>query len=69
MRDVDDRPISNIGQGLQGVIPNLNITFSDGHPGATANLNVRGFTSINRGSPWSSSTECPATSTISTRRT
>jgi len=51
MRDVDDRPISNIGQGLQGVIPNLNITFSDGHPGATANLNVRGFTSINRGSP------------------
>ncbi|HXO76772.1 MAG TPA: SusC/RagA family TonB-linked outer membrane protein, partial [Puia sp.] len=46
-----DRPIGNVGQGLQGVVPNLNITFNDGHPGATANLNIRGFTSINGGAP------------------
>ncbi len=48
---LEDRPISNVGQALQGVIPNLNITFNDGHPGSTANLNIRGYTSINGGSP------------------
>ncbi|MHB1177641.1 MAG: SusC/RagA family TonB-linked outer membrane protein, partial [Daejeonella sp.] len=47
----EDRPITNVAEGLQGVIPNLNITFSDGQPGRGANYNVRGFTSINGGSP------------------
>ena len=28
-----NRPITNVAQGLQGVIPNLNITFSDGRAG------------------------------------
>jgi len=50
-RVLEDRPIGNVGQGLQGVVPNLNITFNDGHPGATATLNIRGFTSINGGAP------------------
>jgi TonB-linked SusC/RagA family outer membrane protein len=48
---LEDRPLSNVGQGLQGVVPNLNITFSDGRPGANANFNIRGFTSINGGVP------------------
>ena len=45
-----DRPIVNLGQGLQGAIPNLNITTS-GQPGKGATFNVRGETSINGGSP------------------
>ncbi|HEX5554915.1 MAG TPA: TonB-dependent receptor [Chitinophagaceae bacterium] len=48
---LQDRPISNVGQALQGVIPNLNINFSDGHPGAAAKVNIRGYTSVNGGSP------------------
>lgn len=45
-----DRPIVNLGQGLQGTIPNLNITTS-GQPGRGSSFNVRGETSINGGSP------------------
>lgn len=45
-----DRPIVNLGQGLQGTIPNLNITTS-GQPGKGSTFNVRGETSINGGSP------------------
>lgn len=45
-----DRPITDLGQGLQGAIPNLNITTS-GQPGSGSSYNVRGETSINGGSP------------------
>ncbi len=45
------RPIVNAGQGLQGLIPNLNINFSDGAAGQGATFNVRGFTAINGGGP------------------
>lgn len=47
---LEDRPIVNLGQGLQGTIPNLNITTS-GQPGSGSTFNVRGETSINGGSP------------------
>jgi TonB-linked SusC/RagA family outer membrane protein len=48
---LENRPIVSAGQGLQGVIPNLNITFQNGDPTSSANFNVRGFESINGGSP------------------
>ena len=49
---LQDRPIINIGQGLQGVVPNLNITMNNGGaPGATSSFNIRGNTSLNGGSP------------------
>ena len=47
---LESRPIVNLGQGLQGTIPNLNITTS-GQPGQGTTFNVRGETSINGGSP------------------
>ncbi len=47
---LEDRPIANVTQGLQGAIPNLNITFDGGSPNATATINVRGTTSLNGGS-------------------
>ncbi len=48
---IENRPIANLGRGLQGVIPNLNITFSDGQPGKGPRFNIRGTTSINGGEP------------------
>ncbi|MCC8424586.1 TonB-dependent receptor [Mucilaginibacter sp. UR6-11] len=47
----ENRPVTNAAQALQGVIPNLNITFSDGRPDRGGNFNIRGFTSINGGGP------------------
>lgn len=49
--ELKDRPITRMSQALQGVIPNLNITFGSGEPGASGTLNIRGNTSINGGSP------------------
>lgn len=46
-----ERPIANVFQGLQGVSPGLNITYSGGQPGQAPNINVRGFTSVNGGGP------------------
>ncbi len=48
---LENRPIVSAGQGLQGVIPNLNITFRNGDPNTLADFNVRGYESINGGSP------------------
>jgi TonB-linked SusC/RagA family outer membrane protein len=50
-RDLENRPLNNMSQILQGMVPNLNITFSTGQPGQGGNLNVRGETSINGGGP------------------
>ena len=47
---LNDRPIANVAQGLQGVIPNLNITFNSGQPNQAASYNIRGNTSLNGGS-------------------
>ncbi|MDR0421424.1 MAG: TonB-dependent receptor [Proteiniphilum sp.] len=41
------RPIANVGSGLQGKIPNLNITIGSGRPDDAPIFNIRGFTSIN----------------------
>lgn len=42
----ENRPISNIAQGLVGAIPNLNIKMLDGKPTQSPSFNVRGTTSI-----------------------
>lgn len=44
-----NRPIGNIAQGLQGMVPNLNITFNSGQPNEAAKINIRGNTSLNGG--------------------
>lgn len=46
---LENRPIGNIAQGLQGVVPNLNINFESGNPSAKTTFNVRGATSLNGG--------------------
>lgn len=46
---LENRPIGNIAQGLQGMVPNLNITFNSGQPNQAAKINIRGNTSLNGG--------------------
>ncbi|KKB56785.1 SusC/RagA family TonB-linked outer membrane protein [Parabacteroides goldsteinii] len=43
---LENRPITNLSQGLQGVVPNLNINNSDGNPNSTAKMNIRGAATI-----------------------
>lgn len=51
MEALELRSISNVTQGLQGLIPNLNIDYTAGAPGTEPIINIRGYTSINGGSP------------------
>lgn len=46
---LENRPITNIGQGLQGTVPNLNLVPSDGKPTTSPAFNIRGTTSIGQG--------------------
>lgn len=46
---LENRAIPNLSQGLQGVIPNLNISLGDGKPIQAPSYNVRGTTSIGQG--------------------
>ncbi|MDW7693152.1 TonB-dependent receptor [Flammeovirgaceae bacterium SG7u.111] len=48
---LQNRPIVNVGQGLQGVIPNLNVNIRNGDPSAGIDFNIRGYESINGGQP------------------
>lgn len=48
---LENRAITSVGQGLQGVIPGLNITYGSGDPAESADFNIRGFESINGGEP------------------
>ncbi len=46
---LENRPLSNLTQGLQGEIPNLLIQFSDGRPNRSSTYQVRGTGSIGQG--------------------
>ena len=46
-----DRPALDVGHMLQGTVPGLNVTSGSGRPGQAATLNIRGWNSINGGSP------------------
>ncbi len=46
---LENRPVANITQGLQGVMPNLNIRVLDGKPIQAPSYNIRGTTSIGQG--------------------
>ncbi|WP_313157500.1 SusC/RagA family TonB-linked outer membrane protein [Sphingobacterium multivorum] len=46
-----DRPVSSSSQALQGALPGLQVTFGGGRPGTSTELNIRGVTSINGGTP------------------
>ena len=57
----ENRPVANIGQALQGVVPNLNITVSDGAPNTVPSFNIRGGTTIakNSSGDWVVNSDAP----------
>jgi len=61
-KQLESRPVTNVMQGLQGISPGLNITYAGGAPGSVPNINIRGYTSINGGSPLIVIDGIPATS-------
>ena len=46
---LENRSLTNLNQGLQGVLPNLNIKLLDGKPNQAPKFNIRGTTSIGQG--------------------
>ncbi|MBS7563020.1 TonB-dependent receptor [Mucilaginibacter sp. Bleaf8] len=46
---LENRSLPNLSQGLQGVIPNLNLVPLDGKPIQSPTYNIRGITSIGQG--------------------
>ncbi len=50
-KKLKDRPITNIGNALQGTVASLNIDPTSGDPNDHPSINIRGCTSINGGSP------------------
>lgn len=50
-QQIEDRPVVNLGQALQGTVANLNITIGSGQATDSPSYNIRGTTSLNGGSP------------------
>ena len=44
---LENRSLTNAGLGLQGAVPNLNITVTDGNANSSPKYNIRGIGSIN----------------------
>ncbi|MDT0644527.1 SusC/RagA family TonB-linked outer membrane protein [Zunongwangia sp. F363] len=49
--NIDQRPVADVSSSLQGLSPGLNVTQSTGKVGEEPRINIRGFTSINGGTP------------------
>lgn len=47
---LESRPLVNLGDGLEGLIPNLNVNLGSGQPGTAAIYNIRGLTTIDKNS-------------------
>jgi TonB-linked SusC/RagA family outer membrane protein len=43
---LEDRPITNIEEALQGQVPGLSISSTGGQPGAATKMNIRGVSSV-----------------------
>lgn len=52
-KELQNRPVVNLGQALQGKVANLNVTTTGdpGGPGTDASFNIRGNTSLSGGGP------------------
>ncbi|MAZ27564.1 MAG: SusC/RagA family protein [Cytophagaceae bacterium] len=50
-QNIEQRPLADATNALQGISPGLNITQTSGKVGDDPRINIRGFTSINGGNP------------------
>lgn len=48
-KSIENRSVPNLTQGLEGIMPNLNIKLLDGKPIQAPSYNIRGTTSIGQG--------------------
>jgi TonB-linked SusC/RagA family outer membrane protein len=47
-KQLQDRPIRSLAEGLKGLAPGLNISMSSGAPEVNPSINIRGFTNLNQ---------------------
>lgn len=50
-KTLENRPVINVGQALQGAVANMNVTVASGQATNSPSFNIRGYTSLNGGSP------------------
>ena len=50
-KSIENRSAANLGNILQGTVPGLTVTSASGRPGQGTSINIRGWNSINSGSP------------------
>ena len=50
-KSIENRSAANLGNILQGTVPGMTVTSASGRPGQSVSLNIRGWNSINSGSP------------------
>lgn len=50
-KQLENRPVTNVGQALQGTVANLNVTIGSGQATDSPSFNIRGTTSLNGGEP------------------
>ena len=50
-KSIENRSSANLGSILQGTVPGLTVTTPSGRPGSSVDINIRGWNSINSGSP------------------
>ena len=50
-KQIENRPVQNVGQALQGTVANLNITVGSGQANDNPSFNIRGITSLNSSDP------------------
>ena len=48
---LENRPVLNVGQALQGSVANMNVTIGSGQATDSPSFNIRGTTSLNGGDP------------------
>ncbi|MBO4447405.1 MAG: TonB-dependent receptor, partial [Bacteroidales bacterium] len=50
-KTIENRSSANLGNILQGTVPGMTVTVPSGRPGEGVSINIRGWNSINSGSP------------------
>ena len=47
-KEIEDRPVTNVMNALEGSAPGVSVNSSTGYPGSSPQIRIRGFNSFNR---------------------
>ncbi|SDP96810.1 TonB-linked outer membrane protein, SusC/RagA family [Mucilaginibacter sp. OK268] len=50
-KELQDRPVTNLNDALQGTMAGVTVTTTGGQPGSTGNINIRGIGTLNNSTP------------------